>query len=68
MSSLFFLSRCPRWRGLEDDQVWCRRAVEPAAPARWHMPEASLTVTSLLVMLLSVNHDLDSINTDQTAV
>uniref|UniRef100_A0A0E0HF26 Uncharacterized protein n=1 Tax=Oryza nivara TaxID=4536 RepID=A0A0E0HF26_ORYNI len=35
---------------------------------RWHMPEASLTVTSLLVMLLSVNHDLDSINTDQTAV
>lgn len=32
------------------------------------MPEASLTVTSLLVMLLSVNHDLDSINTDQTAV
>uniref|UniRef100_A0A0D3G847 Uncharacterized protein n=2 Tax=Oryza TaxID=4527 RepID=A0A0D3G847_9ORYZ len=34
MSSLFFLSRCPRWRGLEDDQVWCRRAVEPAAPAR----------------------------------
>lgn len=35
MSSLFFLSRCPRWRGLEDDQVWCRRAVEPAAPARF---------------------------------